>query len=132
ALREAGWSPIVYFDDSISRRLVVLKEYLTANGPADYVLFHSEEPLAIGEAKRQGIGAQNVVQQAQRYARGLSDSSFNFQGYGVPFTYSSDGDTIWFQDLRDAQSRSRQLRKFHTPGALREMLQRDTAPSIDK
>ena len=132
ALREAGWGPIVHFDAPISRRLVVLKEYPTANGPADYVLFHNEEPLAIVEAKRQATGTQNVLQQAQRYASGLTDSPFNFCGFGVPFIYSSDGDTIWFRDLRDPNSRSRQVRKFHTPSALREMLQRDTTSSIDK
>jgi type I restriction enzyme R subunit len=132
ALREAGWSPIVHFDDPISRRLVILKEYPTANGPADYVLFHNGEPLAVVEAKRRGTGSQNVLGQALRYASGLTDSPFNFHGYGVPFAYSSDGDTIWFQDLRDARSRSRQVQKFHTPNALREMLQRGTVPSIER
>lgn len=131
ALRHAGWDPIIPYDEQTPRAVVVMTEYPTAEGPADYVLFHNGEPLAIVEAKRRATGAQNVLKQAQRYASGLTDSPFNFHGYGVPFAYSSDGDTIWFQDLRDARSRSRQVRKFHTPSALREMLQREVTMSLD-
>lgn len=132
ALRHAGWDPIIPYDEQTPRAVVVMTEYPTAEGPADYVLFHNGEPLAVVEAKRRGTSSQNVLGQALRYASGLADSPFNFHGYGVPFAYSSDGDTIWFQDLRDARSRSRQVRKFHTPNALREMLQRDTVPSIKR
>lgn len=132
ALRQAGWDPIVSYDQQTSRGLVALTEYPTNNGPADYMLFQNGEPLAVVEAKRRATGAQNVLQQAQRYASGLTDSPFDFQGFGVPFIYSSDGDTTWFQDLRDPHSRSRQVQKFHTPNALREMLQRNTADSIDE
>ena len=71
------------------------------------------------------MGAQNVLEQAQRYARGLTDSPFDFNGYRVPFIYSTNGEQIYFQDLHEPQSRSRQVKHFHTPNALREMLARD-------
>jgi type I restriction enzyme R subunit len=131
ALMEAGWLPIVPYDQRASRDLVVFEEYPTVNGPADYALFHDGQPLAIVEAKRRAIGPQNVLQQAQRYARGLSDSPFNFHGFRVPFVYSTNGEITWFQDLRDPHSRSRQVRKFHTPSALREMLARDLVATSD-
>jgi type I restriction enzyme R subunit len=127
ALMEAGWLPIVPYDRHAPRDRVVFEEYPTASGPADYALFHDGEPLAIVEAKKRAIGPQNVLQQAQRYARGLADSPFNFYGFRVPFVYSTNGEVIWFQDLRDPHSRSRQVQKFHTPAALREMLAHDLA-----
>ncbi len=126
-LQETGWSPIVPFNPHAPRDLVAFEEYPTADGPADYLLFHQNDPLAVVEAKKLAVGPQNVLQQAQRYAAGLSDSPFDFHGYHVPFVYATNGETIWFQDLRDRHSRSRKVRRFHTPAALREMLRRDLA-----
>jgi hypothetical protein len=63
ALTEAGWAPIVPYDDHTLRDLVVFEEHPTASGPADYALFHTGEPLAIVEAKRLGVGPQNVLKQ---------------------------------------------------------------------
>lgn len=121
----AGWSPISPYDPHTPQNLIAVEEYPTANGPADYALFHSNEPLAIVEAKKLAVGPQNVLQQAQRYARGFADSPFNFHGYRVPFIYSTNGEVIWFQDLRDLHSRSRRVQRFHTPAALRGMLAHD-------
>lgn len=131
SLGESGWAPIVPFGEYRSEQfphgLVVLEEHPTASGPADYVLFHDSQPLAVVEAKKEETGPQNVLEQAQRYARGFTDSPFTLGEYHVPFAYSSNGHQIWFRDLRDPQSRSREVSKFHTPAALREMLERDTA-----
>jgi len=131
ALTEAGWTPIIPHDDHASRDLVVFEEYPPASGPADYALFHNGEPLAVVEAKKLGVGPQNVLKQAQRYAKGLSPSPFDFNGYHVPFIYSTNGKVIWFQDLRVPHSRSRQVAHFHTPDALLEMLTRDLNAAAD-
>lgn len=45
--------------------------------------------------------------------------------------YSTNGELIYFQDLRQQNSRSRQVNKFHTPEALREMLDRDDGIAHD-
>ena len=125
ALVHAGWSPILPFDPRASRELGAFEEYPTASGPADYALFSQGQPLAIVEAKRTSTAPQNVLLQAQRYARGLDGSPFDFNGLHVPFVYSTNGESIWFQDLRDPLSRSREVQGFHSPGALHEMLARD-------
>jgi type I restriction enzyme R subunit len=125
ALKNAGWSPILRYAGTAPFGTAVLEEYPTANGPADYALFHNGELIAIVEAKKVAVGAQNVLEQAQRYARGLTDSPFDFNGYRVPFIYSTNGERIYFQGVREPQSRSRQIKKFHTLHALREMLARD-------
>lgn len=77
------------------------------------------------------MGPQNVLVQAQRYARGVTDSPFNFDGFRVPFIYSTNGEIFWFHDLRTSDSRSRRVSGFHTPGALREMLEKDVEPCCD-
>jgi type I restriction enzyme R subunit len=102
-----------------------LTEYETANGPADYGLCVAGPPLGIVEAKKITLGPQNVLTQAERYSRGVSDSPFDFRGYRVPFLYSTNGEAIWFQDVRHPLNRSRRVRTFHTPAALQEMLGRD-------
>ncbi len=125
ALTQAGWTPIIRYNTFTSRNLVAFEEHPTISGPADYALFHNDTPLVIVEAKKLGVGPQNVLKQAQRYARGFTDSPFDFHGYHVPFIYSTNGELIWFQDLRDPHSRSRRVARFHTPAALQEMLTRD-------
>jgi type I restriction enzyme R subunit len=102
------------------------EEEETAHGPADYALRLDDRAVGIVEAKKPTIGPQNVLTQAERYARGLNDSSFDFDGIRCPFLYSTNGEVIWFHDVRHELNRSRQIKAFHTEGALREFLERDT------
>ena len=124
-LKESGWGPIVYFQRGIKYEHAAVEEYETANGPSDYVLFHKGRALAAVEGKKIRIGPQNVLEQAKRYTRGYQDGSFNFGEYYLPFVYSTNGKIIWFQDLRDPLSRSRQISKFHTPEAIEELMATD-------
>ena len=104
---------------------VALTEFPTENGPADYALIASGKVVGIVEAKKLSLGPQNVLTQAERYARGLLDGSFNFNGLRAPFLYSTNGEVIWFHDVRHPLTRSRKIAGFHTPAALQEMLGRD-------
>src|SRR5229473_5075800 len=97
-------------------------EYPTLNGPADYALFSDNQLLGIVEAKKVTLGPQNVLIQAERYSKGVSDSPFNFGACRVPFLYSTNGEVIWFHDIRHPLNRSRRIAGFHTPAALQEML----------
>lgn len=58
ALEAAGWSPIVRYAPGATYDTAAVTEYETAEGPADYVLFHRGEALAAVEAKRLSPGAQ--------------------------------------------------------------------------
>ncbi len=75
------------------------EEHETQNGPADYVLWHDRNIVGVVEAKKVTIRPQNVLTQAQRYARGLGDTPFNFGGLRVPFLYSTSGEVTWFHDV---------------------------------
>jgi type I restriction enzyme R subunit len=101
------------------------EEEETDNGPADYALWLEDRVAAIVEAKKLGVGPQNVLVQAERYARGLRDAPEITDGFRAPFIYATNGEKIWFRDVRHPLNRSREVADFHTPNALREMLARD-------
>ena len=102
-----------------------IEEYETNNGPADYALCHDGRVLGIIEAKKLSLGPQNVLTQAERYARGVTGNGFDFGGLHVPFLYSTNGEVIWFHDVRHPLHTSRRVARVHTPAAFSEMLDRD-------
>jgi hypothetical protein len=72
-----------------------VEEFPTAKGPADYALFVNGRLLGIVEAKKVGVGPQNVLEQAKRYSMGAFTGQGNWNGYRVPFLYATNGETIW-------------------------------------
>ena len=105
---------------------LAVEEFPTTAGPADYALCDSGQVLGVVEAKKVSRGPQGVLTQAERYSRGLMQSKETYgDGFRVPFLYSSNGEIIWFHDVRHPLSRSREVSGFHTPTALRELLSRD-------
>lgn len=125
-LTASGWQ-LVDFDparppSAYTRHAI--REYPTANGPADYALAVDGRILGIVEAKRVALGPQNVLTQAERYSRGAVNP-FDFDGLHVPFLYATNGEIVWFRDIRDKLNRSRTVAQFHTPAALAELLARD-------
>lgn len=124
-LADSKWAPIVPFREGKEYKHASVEEYPTQTGPADYALFNNKRALAALEGKKVSVGPQNVLQQAQRYARGFQNSPFNFGEYQLPFIYSTNGKVIWFQELRHPLNRSREIAAIHTPNALEEFLSRD-------
>lgn len=110
-LKAAGW-PITSASNPKSQDPAALREYPTANGPADYALLLGGQIVAVVEAKKLTLGPQNVLTQAQRYTNGLPQYA--------PFLYSTNGEVIWHHDIRHKLNRSRQITQFHTPAAMRE------------
>ena len=98
------------------------EEHPTDHGPADYTLCAGDRVLGVVEAKKVTIGPQNVLTQAERYAAGLSSNPFHFDGLHVPFLYATNGELIWFHDVRHPMNRSRKVAGFHTPAALQDDL----------
>ncbi|MCA1576998.1 MAG: DEAD/DEAH box helicase family protein [Acidobacteria bacterium] len=132
-LKSLGWNVVPFDAECPLDRLsnCAIEEYETANGPADYVLCVDGRIVAVVEAKKLTLGPQNVLTQAERYSRGVAASKLNFDGFRVPFLYSTNGAVIWFHDVRHRLSRSRPVAKFHSPAALREMLERDTDAAVE-
>ncbi|EKD79724.1 MAG: hypothetical protein ACD_40C00331G0007 [uncultured bacterium] len=123
-LVKAGWTKIIDFSpelDLTKLHKTAVRELPTDDGFADYVLYLNGKPYVVVEAKKLSLNPQNVLQQAQRYAKTIRDGLGNYNGYKVPFAYSTNGELIWFQDFRTEQSRSRSVQEFHTPKAIAEM-----------
>lgn len=123
-LNGAGW-PLAPTSQIIPIAPHRMEEYETDAGPADYVLARDGRILGVIEAKKITLGPQNVLTQAERYARGIRDNCFNFDGLHAPFLYSTNGEVIWFHDVRHPLDRSRKIARFHTPDALEEKLATD-------
>src|SRR5437588_4580608 len=126
-LESLGWRVMPFDPEAPLDTLqgCAIEEYPTDNGPADYALCVEGRILGVVEAKRLTKGPQNVLTQAQRYSRGCPTSLLNYDGCRVPFLYSTNGEKIWFHDVRHKLSRSREITKFHTPQALREMFEHE-------
>ena len=99
-----------------------VEEFPTESGPADYALCVNGRILGILEAKKLSLGPQNVLVQAERYSRGAIVNPLSFGNFRVPFLYSTNGEVIWFHDVRHALNLSRKITGLPTPGALEEML----------
>lgn len=108
------------------------EEEETDHGPADYALWLDNAIVGVVEAKRLTVGPQNVLTQAERYATGLRRPKHRFNEYGCPFLYSTNGEVIWFHDVRHPLNRSRRVAGFHTTNAFKELLSRDFAGACEE
>ena len=133
-LRVLGWKIVGHSSafEPPKADCVAVVEYPTDNGPADYALFVNGRMLAIVEAKKISLGPQNVLTQAQRYSEGVAGNPFQFGTFRVPFLYSTNGEIIWFQDVRNPLERSRKVADYPTPSALEERLARNFDADIEK
>jgi type I restriction enzyme, R subunit len=133
-LAAAGWT-VTPFDPSMLDAIPsgrAVEEWPTDFGPADYALCDEHAVRGVVEAKKLTVGAQGILPQAERYARAI-DRQPKYQGeFGVPFLYSTNGEETWFHDVRRPQNRSRKVATFHTPNALRELMERDSEAEFAK
>jgi type I restriction enzyme R subunit len=128
AALKPSWKIIKYKDNlnPASLHCHAVEEYPTENGPADYAFFVKGKLLGILEAKKVGVGPYNVLEQAKRYAKGAQEGPGNWRGYRVPFLYASNGEVIWFIDVRAEKNTSRKIGEFHTADAQHELFDRET------
>ena len=73
-----------------------------------------------------------MLEQAKRYSKGAFDGPGRWEGYRVPFLYSTNGEVIWSLDVRNEKNISRQLSDFHTPDALEELFENDKTRRYDE
>ncbi len=127
-LKKLGWVVTPYFLglDTSSLKNHAVEEYPTESGPADYALFVDGRLIGILEAKKVTVATINTLEQAKRYAKGLVHSIGTWNGYMVPFLYSTNGELISFLDVRSKNNLARSLADFHTPSALKELFNRNT------
>ncbi len=123
-LAVANWT-VIHFAEELNFHALsnhAVEEFPTENGPADYALFVQGKLLGVIEAKKVATNPQNVLEQAKRYSLGIKTDLGLWNGFGIPFLYSSNGTVIWFADVRSEVYYARELMGFHTPSALLEFV----------
>ena len=133
-LRAAGWEIIPYKHtlDLTQYSNAAIEEFETANGPADHALCRNGWIVGVVEAKKLSLGPQNVLIQAERYSKGISQPAIGEGPFGVPFLYSTNGEVIWHHDVRHNLNTSREIAAFHTPTAIQEFPGRNFDRSLEK
>lgn len=130
SLTKSGWTVLPFAQYADSSAAVAVEEFETELGPADYVLADRGDVLGVVEAKKLTVGPQGVLPQAERYAKAIPSAAPYQEVFGVPFLYSTNGEEIWFHDVRHHLNRSRKVAAFHTPKAMREMLDRNSEEEL--
>lgn len=115
-LEQAGW--LVQGKNAINPGAalgVAVREYQTAVGPADYVLFVEGKALGVIEAKPEDWGHKisTVEDQAEGYAHASLKWINNKEP--LPFVYQSTGEITRFTNGRDPAPRSREIFQFPRP-----------------
>lgn len=125
-LQEAGWEIQDIDDHNLGANdgNVILREYPIGIRAADYIIFLDREAVGVIEAKPKGTTLSGVEEQSTWYAENFPEDRFPVES-PLPFVYESTSVETYFRDLRDVESRSRELFWFHRPEELRELLSRD-------
>ncbi len=127
------WKIVTYregMDISVLARHAV-EEFPTESGPADYALIVAGRLVGFIEAKKVAVAPQNVLEQAKRYARTTSHPLGNWDGFRVPFIYATNGEIIWYADVRTGIYSARRISRFHTANGLQEKLVTDHQAADD-
>jgi type I restriction enzyme R subunit len=117
-LQAAGWVVQNHKEMDLSHRFVAVREFPTAAGPADYLLYADKKAIGTIEAKKSGSTLRGVETQSDRYAEGFSataaDKGLPSWADPLPFHYLSTGDETLFTSRLDPISRPREVFSFHT------------------
>ncbi|MDE1345590.1 type I restriction-modification system endonuclease [Vibrio aestuarianus] len=114
-----------------------IAEWPTNSGPADYVLFMGLTPVAVVEAKKSAKNVYGAIDQAKRYAKGLTNKGgivieTTYGEFKVPVVFATNGrpyleqleqeSGIWFLDVRDTTNRRRALKGWYSPSEIKAYL----------
>ena len=118
----AGWTVQDMKDLNLGASLgVVIREFPTGKGPADYILFVNRAAVGVIEAKPEGTTLSGVAEQSQKYILGFPENIKHIEP--LPFAYESTGKETYFRDNRDPEPRSRSVFAFHKPETFQKWLE---------
>jgi len=107
---------------------IAVRNFSLPTGPCDYLLFIDRKVAGVIEAKPEGVTLTGVSEQSERYIiSGLPKHLGRWSTDHLVFGYESTGTETLFRDMRDPNSRSRNVFAFHRPEALLATLQQGTS-----
>lgn len=122
-LQEAGWIVQDFNQLDLSAgRGVVVREYPTDTGPADYVVFVDRKACGVIEAKRDSAGENLTTTETQTERYATSSLKWRKDNAPLRFLFEATGQIIRFTDNADPAPRSRELFHFFRPEQLAEWL----------
>ncbi len=126
-LQAAGWIIQNHKQMNIAAgRFIAVREFPTATGPADYLLYADRKAIGSIEAKKQGVTLLGVETQADRYAEGFQATAeakgLPRWGDPLPFHYMSTGAETLFTSRLDPIARPREVFHFHRGDHLLDLL----------
>ncbi len=101
---------------------VVVREYSTDSGPADYVLFVNRQPVGVIEAKPDDAGEKITVVESQTERYAAASLKWRTDNKPLRFLFEATGQIIRFTDNADPAPRSREIFHFFKPETLAEWL----------
>jgi type I restriction enzyme R subunit len=123
-LREAGWL-LCDLESAAADACegVAIREFPLDGGLcADYLLYVGGKAAGVVEAKREGRSLAGVEPQTEKYAAAFP-ADYPAWSRPLRFSYQHGGAEIFFTDRRERPARARGVFGFHTPQALRQMLE---------
>ena len=97
---------------------VVVREYPTDTGPADYVLCINRHAVGVIEAKKDSAGANLTVTESQTARYATANLKWRKDSTALRFLFEATGQIIRFTDNADPAPRSREIFHFFKPEAL--------------
>jgi type I restriction enzyme R subunit len=129
-LRQAGWAVQSMSElDLAAARGVAVREFRTAMGPCDYLLFVDRKAIGTIEAKKEGETLRGVEPQSDRYNAGFQETvktrPVPYVRLPLPFHYMTTGAETLFTSRLDPIRRPREVFAFHRPETLLEWAQEE-------
>lgn len=124
-LAESWWAVVNRDERSDYYISYAVREFIVNDSKRpDYLLFLNGKAIGVVEAKREENDLKEEVEaQADRYTKLLPSWVASYKMYdNLPISYITNGKTIKFKDLRDSESKYVEVKNFHTPKELSEML----------
>ena len=99
---------------------IAVREYPTAVGPADYVLFSDKTPVGVVEAKPEDWGQKITTIEGQSAGYATAQLKWLDNNVPLPFVCESTGVVTRFTDTRDPKPRSREVFNFPRPETMQD------------
>lgn len=126
-LLDAGWVVQSKKHVNFSAGLgIAIREYQTSIGPADYVLFVSQQPVGLIEAKKEDEGHRLTVVEDQSADYATAQLKYFKNSEGLKYIYESTGVLTRFTNYSDPKPRGRNIFSFHRPETLQEWSKKET------
>jgi len=118
-LEQAGWVIQDLKQLNLAAALgVVVREYPTDTGPADYVLFVNRQAVGVIEAKRDSTGENITRVEDQTLGYSVAHLKWCTDKTPLRFLFEATGQIIRFTDIADPVPRSREIFHFFKPETL--------------